>query len=688
MVRLSKITVIQLQGGINLILDGQTLAVYNSVDVNVCQPQHCLNTSSTMLSQKPMTRPVSARAVLIALMLTIPNSHWLMINWGASGYGTGQSFPTVATLYFNVIFILFLLIGVNRLIRIIMPHKQMNDGELMVIYVLLAWASSIAGHDTLQILWPMLTYPIWNAQPENEWADLFHRHIPDWLTVKSKSQLVDFYKGESTLHTWKHLGTWITPVLWWSALIIALMIMMLCLTILVRRQWVYREKLSYPVIQIPLQLTEQSGRKLLSNRLLWMGFILAGGMNLLNGLKFLYPVIPGVGGSLYNIGRYFQTKPLNAIGYLPVAVYPFAIGLSFFIPLDLSFSIWFFYLFHKLTCIWGAMLGIGQLPGFPFVEAQSFGGWMAIGVAALWITRKSLLAQFKRAFSAVKSRDEDTYMVRVALVGFVLGWMFLLFFFISAGVSVSSIFAYFGLFFILAIAMTRVRAEVGPPSHDVPWRPEKTLVSLVGTRPLGPEALTTFSILNSINRSYRCHPMPVALEGFKAAERRGISPKRLAISIILVTVVATVASAWAFYSQGYHYGAAAYGEQAQCRWTFDQLKTWLVNPQFSNRPEVVASASAVIFTGLLMVLRRRFVWWPFHPAGYALSLSRWNTSWYWFSIFVSWLLKWILFRIGGLKVYRKAMPFFAGLVLGEFIMGAIWTLIGIALERPMYRFMF
>ena len=63
-------------------------------------------------------------------------------------------------------------------------------------------------------------------------------------------------------------------------------------------------------------------------------------------------------------------------------------------------------------------------------------------------------------------------------------------------------------------------------------------------------------------------------------------------------------------------------------------------------------------------------------------------GWYWFSIFVSWLLKWILFRMGGLKVYRKAMPFFTGLVLGEFMVGAIWTLIGIALERPMYRFMF
>lgn len=638
--------------------------------------------------QRSLTNPVTVRAVLIALILAIPNSYWLMINWGPSGYGTGQSFPTVATLYFNVIFIIFLLIGANHLIRLVMPRKQMSDGELMVIYLLLAVASSIAGHDTLQILWPMLTYSIWNAQPENEWSDLFHRYIPDWLTVKSKHQLTDFYKGESTLHIWEHVRIWVKPVLWWSALIVVLMVMMLCLTIIVRRQWIHREKLSYPVIQIPLQLTEQSGRKLLSSKLLWIGLAIGGGMNLLNGFHFLYPNVPGLGGTRHNIGAFFQSKPLNAIGYLPVAVYPFAIGLSFFIPLDLSFSIWFFYLFHKLTCIWGAVLGIGQMPGFPFVEAQSFGAWLTIGIAALWTVRKFLFRQFKRALAPSDASDEDTRMVRFAIAGFILGWLFVLFFFLSAGVSVSSIFVYFGLFFVLAIAMTRVRAEVGPPSHDVPWRPDKTLVSLLGTRRVGTEGLTMFSIFHSFNRSYRCHPMPVALEGFKAAELRSMSPSRLAVSIVLVTVVAAVSSAWAYYAQGYHYGAAAYGEQAQCRWTFDQLKAWLITPQSPNQPEIVASVGAIVFTGLLMILRRRFIWWHFHPAGYALSLSRWNTSWYWFSIFLSWLLKWILFRIGGLRVYRKAMPFFAGLVLGEFIVGAVWTLIGISMERPMYRFMF
>lgn len=631
---------------------------------------------------------VTLRAVIIALLLTIPNSYWMKINWGPAGYDTGQSFPTVITLYFNVIFFIFLLLFFNFLIRQISPSKQFTESELMLIYILLSLASSIAGHDTLEILWPMLTYSIWHAQPENEWAELFHRYIPDWLTVKDKHALTDLYRGDSTLYRWEHIKLLITPIFWWSLLIITLSIMMLCLSILLRHRWIYQERLSYPVIQIPLQITEKNGRALFTNRLFWIGAIIGGGMNLFNGLHFLYPNIPSMGGFIrYDLGTLFQNKPLNAIGYMPIGIYPFAIGLSYFIPIDLCFSIWFFFVFHKLTRIWGTMIGIGQMPGFPYLESQSFGGWFVIGLSALWISRKFLIQQFKRAFND-HTETNDVRMVQGALLGFVLGSLFLVFFFLRAGISVLNTFLYFLLYFALAIAITRVRAEVGPPSHDVPWHPEKTLVSLFGTRRLGPSGLTVFSIFHGFNRSYRCHPMPVIQEGFKVAELHGMPPIKLIMPIILISILATFSSAWAYYSQGYHYGISAYGEQAQCRWTFDQLQVWLTTPQSTNLPETIASVSAMAFTSVLMFLRRRFVWMPFHPAGYALSLSYWNTSWYWFSIFLSWLFKYLLIRLGGLRIYRLAMPFFIGLVLGEFFLGAIWSLIGISLERPMYRFLY
>ncbi len=631
---------------------------------------------------------VSVRAVLIALLFTIPNSYWLMINWGPSGYGSGQSFPTVSTVYFNVIFIVLLLMGLNPLLRTIRGRASLSDGELMVVYLLLSIASSIAGHDTLQILWPLLTYPIWFASPENEWAELFHQHMPAWLTIKERDVLATFYQGDDSFYTLEHLQLWLTPVLWWSSLIIVLTFMMLCITLLIRHQWVTHEKLSYPVIQIPLHLTEKGGRVLLTNRLFLLGAVLAGGMNLLNGLHFLFPSVPGLGGSLYNLGQYFQTKPLNAIGRLPIAVYPFAIGMSFFIPLELSFSIWFFYLFHKMTRVWGTMAGIGHLPGFPFLDAQSFGAWFCLGISAIWLTRKFIGHQVKNVLGGHGGGGESSRFASFALIGLLLGSLFILFFFKSAGASILSTIGYFTLFFALAVAITRIRAEVGPPAHDVPWRPDKVLVSFFGTRRIGAEGLTAFSMFHGFNRSYRSHPMPIILEGFKVAQVRGLAHNRFVFSIILVTIVGTISSAWAYYAQGYHYGGAVYGEQAQCRWTYEQLKQWLINPQSIDIGAVSASGGAIALTTLLMVLRRRFIWWPFHPAGYALSLSFWNTSWYWFSIFLSWGIKAILFQTGGLRTYRRAMPFFIGLVIGEFIVGAIWTLIGIALERPMYRFMF
>ena len=125
-----------------------------------------------------------------------------MINWGPGGYNTGQSFPTVVSLYFNVIFILLLLIGWNFLARLLAPQGLLRDGELMVIYLLLAVASSLAGHDMLQIFWPLMTQSIWYATPENEWMKLFHHHIPDWLTIKDRDALAPFYHGESTLYIW------------------------------------------------------------------------------------------------------------------------------------------------------------------------------------------------------------------------------------------------------------------------------------------------------------------------------------------------------------------------------------------------------------------------------------------------------------------------------------------------------
>jgi hypothetical protein len=81
----------------------------------------------------------------------------------------------------------------------------------------------------------------------------------------------------------------------------------------------------------------------------------------------------------------------------------------------------------------------------------------------------------------------------------------------------------------------------------------------------------------------------------------------------------------------------------------------------------------------------RFFWWPFHPAGYAITTS-WGMNIIWSCLFFSWLIKSVILKYGGLKIHRQAIPFFLGLILGEFTVGSLWTIIGIVFGVQTYGF--
>jgi len=47
----------------------------------------------------------------------------------------------------------------------------------------------------------------------------------------------------------------------------------------------------------------------------------------------------------------------------------------------------------------------------------------------------------------------------------------------------------------------------------------------------------------------------------------------------------------------------------------------------------------------------------------------------WFSVFVAFLLKSIVLKYGGPQLYRRAVPFFLGMILGEIVPAGIWLVI-------------
>ncbi len=617
----------------------------------------------------------------IGIVLILINAYWIAL---VSGIHHSLN-PAYASLFITPIVNLFFLLLLNTLLKRIRPQLALSRAQLLLVYQMLVMLCLVSGHNPMDFILGILAHPFWFATFENEYAALFHRYIPSWFAIQDKSALTGFFEGNSTLYTAKHLSAWIGPVLLWSFVTFVLFFILMCFNSIQRLQWSERERLSYPIAQLPIEMTTP---RFFARRLLWLGFGICAVIELLNGLHFLYPFMPGVPLKIPDFGaKIFTTKPWSAIGWLPLFFYPWVIGLTFFVPLELSFSVWFFFLFTKFQLILGSIGGWKSLPGFPYYNQQGIGAWLTLGVLILWVSRPHLKTVFTMALKPSAASNEP-FQYRTALFGILIGIAILVFIFQYAGMSVGILLAFLCLYFLMSIAITYARAAVGVPYHEVIWtHPQLMLVSVLGVRRIGAANLTLLSFLYPYVRDNVSHPMPSQLEGFKIAERAPISQKKMAIAMIVALLVATPVSFWAYLHLIYQHGAVrtegyiiGIGFE-----TFERmLLPWLQQPHATDSTGLSFTAFASLFTLGLMFLRRQFIWFPFHPAGYALGLSA-GMVWVWSAVCVGWFIKAILLKFGGLRTYRKAAPFFVGVILGDFLIGTFWSLIGAVFEIPVYR---
>ena len=622
----------------------------------------------------------------IGVALILLNAYWIAL---VSGIHHSLN-PAYASLFIAPVVNLFFLVLINTLLKRIRPLFALSRAQLLLVYQMLVILCVVSGHNPMDFILGILAHPFWFATFENEYATLFHRYIPSWFTVEDKGTLTGFFEGNSTLYTPRHLSAWVGPILLWSFVTFILFFILLCFNSIQRLQWSERERLSYPIAQLPIEMTTP---RFFSRRLLWLGFSICAAIELLNGLHFLYPFVPGVPLKIPDFGAtIFTTKPWNAIGWLPLFFYPWVVALTFFVPLELSFSVWFFFLFTKFQLIIGSIGGWKSLQGFPYYNQQGIGAWLTLAILILWTSRKHLKTVFSTAFKSsdndIVAEKKEPLQYRTALLGILVGTTILVIIFQQAGMSVGILLTFLCLYFLMSIAITYARAAVGVPYHEVIWtHPQLMIVSVLGTRRTGAANLTLFSFLYPYVRDNVSHPMPSQLEGFKIAERAPISQKKMAIAMIVALLVATPASFWAYLHLIYQHGAVRtegyiIGIGIE---TFERmLLPWLEQPHTTDSTGLSFTAFASLFTLGLMFLRRQFIWFPFHPAGYALGLSA-GMVWVWSAVCVGWIIKAILLKFGGLRIYRQAAPFFVGVILGDFLIGTFWSLVGAVFGIPVYR---
>ena len=640
-------------------------------------------------------RAVTWRSCLAAFVLLWVNAYWVVqmeqIRYSAH--------PTTISLFFNLIFILLVMTLVNRAVERRAPRLAFNRAELLFVYAVLAIGSCVCGHDTFQVLVPMLTWPYQYADASNGWQSLFiDPHMAKYpFTFPFKDLMKGYYLGNDTLYRMVYIKAWLPVALTWSCFLGVMMFVMLCINSVLRKQWTESEKLSYPIVQLPLQISSEQSfapkTGLFRNRLFWFGFVIAAAIDCINSLNVYYPGIPtvftpGRGSSFFNLADFVTNKPWNAIGWTPLSFYPFLIGLGMLMPVDFLFSCWFFYIFWKLQIVISVANAWDQDPRFPYANDQAFGGYIAFCVYSLWLSRGYLKQVALRAFgrpSELDDRDEPV-SYRTAFIGMAAGMAFLHWFMYKLGMGLWLPAAFFTIYFALALSITRMRAEMGTPIHDLHWTgPDWILTETLGQRVFTPGQLTAFSICYWFNRAYRSHPMPHQLEAFKMAEQTNSEYKRWFWGLCVFGFIAGVVAFWAMLHLMYDYGArarsmASFGPEA-----YTQLEGWLKTPKKSNFVAQLAIPVGFLTALFLQYMRVRFTWWPFHPLAYAVTAS-WEINLVWMPLFFAWLLKVILLRYSGRAGFQRSVPFFMGLIMGQFVVGSLWNVYGILRGVPTYQF--
>jgi len=640
--------------------------------------------SSTGVLAEQAVRP-RRRALLVGTLLMIPNAAWIVqIERVREG-----PYPTTISLFLNAIFWLILLLVANRLLRGFRPALAFRPAELLLIYSMLCIGSAFVGLDGVPALIQMMAHPYYHGAQQAGFERVLEV-LPPALVVQDSEALRGYFIGNDTLYRWDYLKAWLSPLLLWLVFIGLLWWTMLCLSSLVRYQWTVQEKLAFPLVALPLQMVQPEGG-LWCARLFWAGALVAGGINLLNGLHFWFPSVPEIPVKHQDLAQYMTNKPWDAVGWFPVSFYPFAIGIGYLLPLDLLFSCWFFYLFWKAQLVVSRAWGLDITPEFPYIREQGIGAYLAIGLFLLLGGRglvKQIVTHLRTPSRSDLRDDTEALPYRHAVWGLFGGLAGLTLFLGAFGMRWHYALLAVALYLLFALVITRIRAELGPPVHDQHFSgPDHVLTTTLGTHQWSRHELTMLNFFYWFNRAYRSHPMPFILEGFKMAHDQRAALTPFFKAFLWAGLWGAVLSFWAFLHYAYRYGTGAEffaGQQFGFE-AYNRLQNWVQLGQEPHQGKVAAMGVGFVVASGLMMLRTHWLGFPLHPIGFAISGS-WAMNLVWAPLMLAWLIKWLIVRFGGLQLYRQWLPFFLGLIVGEAVVGMGWSLVGVLFNTPAYSF--
>lgn len=580
--------------------------------------------------------------------------------------------------------------------------RPFSRNESLVVYISCLFSCLVPGNRGETSFVGALVSPFYYASRENKWLAFLSPHLKSWFTPalhggsysEANQRVVSDWMQGGSVVPW---GVWLLPLFAWSVLIAFLYTMLGCLAVMLRLQWSRREALAFPLLKVPLAMTEDmeapqplgSVGKLFSNPLFWIGAGVAIFIQLLRGLHLYFPTVPDFPREIPTWPLQAGNPPWDQIGWTPIFFYPLAIAITYLLTAEIGFSLWAFAWFIKLQYIGAYYMGMPQetLPKMPtismpaFVEYQRIGAFLTYSVLVLWTGREHFGHIARRAFGRAKPRLEErdeALSYPLAFWGFWVSLAVLIMWSVAAGIRFDVALLMWVFYLITAIALTRVVVEGGFLFIEHGLRSLGIFDQLFGSGQgayLNANSIVPGSFLHhAVMYDPRGFLLPSFVQSFKLAQDRKIRLKPL-MALIASCVTITLAMGIVMRVKlGYDHGGLSLNANEATNGPQDIARNsseLIVGGFYRHWSNWMWLAVGCAITFGLMFMRSRFMWFTLHPIGYLMTLT-WSIDQLWSSIFIGWACKILITKYGGSSGYRAAIPLFLGLGLGDVVSIVFW----------------
>jgi hypothetical protein len=511
--------------------------------------------------------------------------------------------------------------------------------------------------------------------------DRFLVSLPKWVAPGgANSKLaIGAFEGSARV-PWSE---WTLSICFWTSFFVILFLTCFCLAGLLRRRWLETERLGFPLLILPLQFIHLEGVSLFRTRIFWWGMAVPATLFGINGLHHYFPAVDEISTTL-DFRDFLLDLPWRSMAPFTspfrFEFSPLLTGISFLMPVEVSFSTWFFYILTRAQLLASHVIGMSEVKGnfvglgsqwldwpntFPFFMCQARGGLILLVAFSLWSARST--------FAVALSQH------RKLLTGFLIGLATLWLWSFAAGISAIAGLVGISVFFLFSLAFARLRSDGGLPVTGSPVVVAYMLFLMWGS---GPGVFSNGTYVGLAFLAVLAYTSigawpAIQLEGLKLALESGIEIQRMVRWMVFGLILGLAAGYYFYLETIYEYGIFALDQQGNGRVSarIGRFYHYLYADVGTSHGStdwfrLTFHGVGAVATWLLLLMRQRFLRWPLHPMGFVYGTG---FGWFvWGASFVGWFCKWVVARYGGARTYLKVRPFFLGLIFGEVCLKLFW----------------